>query len=81
MQNLMFYVKKRDGSTEEFKFSKIEKMLKDCAKDLDIDLNIFAQNFFLNLKPGITTSEIQKRLIEEANKLFSKNEDKTYNSD
>lgn len=74
-------VKKRNGTFEEFKFSKIEKMLKDCAKGLDINLDLFAQNFMIEIKPNITTEEIQQKLIQTANKLFTKDEKTPYNSD
>ena len=82
LQNIeIFYVIKRDGSKEEFKFNKIQRMLLDCAKDLDIDLNLFAQNFMIKIRPGITTAEIQKRLIEEANELLLKDKNNPYNTD
>jgi len=68
----MFYVIKRDGSKEEFKFSKIQKMIDDCAQGLDINLELFAENLMLKIRPGIATEEIQQRLVEEANALFVK---------
>jgi ribonucleoside-diphosphate reductase alpha chain len=66
----MFEVIKRDGRVEPFNAAKIEKVIKVCAKGLNVDLDKFSQKLSLFLKPKMTTREIQHNLITAAISLI-----------
>jgi len=67
------YVIKRDGRKETFNFNKVMKVVDFASKGLDVDLQDFYQQFQFVFKVGITTKELQDKLISTANKLSVKN--------
>jgi len=72
----LFYVIKRDGRKEEFKFSKIEKAINYCSQGLNIDLEKFTKKFMLTIYPGIKTTEIQQNLINTVLQIITEDENK-----
>jgi len=67
------YVIKRDGRKETFNFNKVMKVVDFASKGLqDVDLQEFYQEFQFVFKVGITTKELQQKLISTANKLTVK---------
>lgn len=58
-------VVKRDGTTEEFDFSKIEKIITFACPDED-DRKEFMKDLKLNLKNGMTTKEIHRTVTQLA---------------
>ena len=71
--NSQFYVIKRDGRKENFDFNKVLKVIEFASRNLnDIDLQEYYNELQIILKVGITTKELQQRLISTANKLTVK---------
>ena len=67
------YVIKRDGRKETFNFNKVMKVVNFASKGLqDVNLDEFYQEFQFVFKVGITTKELQQKLISTANKLTVK---------
>jgi len=62
----MFKVIKRDGSTEEFKLHKLEKVISFVTQDLNIDMEKFKKQFSFTFKDNITTKELHQNLIKAA---------------
>jgi len=63
---MIFKVLKRNGTIEDFKVSKIEKVINFTNQDLNVDLEKFKKQFSLTFKDQISTKEIQQNLIKAA---------------
>lgn len=64
-------VVKRNGTTEAFNFSKIEKIIKFAIEDENMQKE-FMQDFQINIRNGITTEEIQASLVRLASEKTDK---------
>lgn len=65
-------VVKRDGTTQPFDVSKIDKAVDWATKGLDVDPNIIKDGTVMLVRPNMPTSEIQLSLVQSAAKLIKR---------
>ncbi|MEJ8025462.1 ribonucleoside-diphosphate reductase subunit alpha [Acinetobacter baumannii] len=66
-------VVKRDGSTQEFDATKIEKAINWAVEGLDVSADAIKDGTVMLVRPNMPTAEIQKALILSASKLIKRN--------
>ncbi|MDD2879724.1 MAG: ribonucleoside-diphosphate reductase subunit alpha [Rhodoferax sp.] len=62
---------KRDGSSEDFDFSKIERLNEYATKDLNVDLSLLRSQIKFLVYDGMSTQEIFQAQIKAASGLIS----------
>ena len=65
-------VVKRNGTTQPFDASKIDKAVDWATQGLDIDPNIIKDGAVMLIRPNMPTSEIQLSLVQSAAKLIKR---------
>lgn len=65
-------VVKRDGTTQPFDASKIDKAVDWATQGLDVDPNIIKDGTVMLIRPNMPTSEIQLSLVQSAAKLIKR---------